>query len=60
MASDGKRGYYALLPIGGFICYRKQTLMVRAIWGGGVVCKDAQGERVIIEGLTALNFIKRV
>ena len=54
------KGYFALLPIGGFISYRKQTLMVRAIWGGGVVCKDAQGEVVTIEGPTALNFIKRV
>jgi len=59
MSNDGKRGYHALLPIGGFVCYRKQTLMVRAIWGGGVVCKDARGEVVIIEGPTALNFIKR-
>ena len=54
------KGYFQLLPIGGFISYRKQTLMVRAIWGGGVVCKDAKGEVVCIEGDTALKFIKQI
>ena len=54
------KGYFELLPIGGFISYRKQTLMVRAIWGGGVVCKDPAGEVVCIEGATALNFIEKI
>lgn len=57
---DELKSYFDLLPVDSFISYKGQTLMVRAVWGGGVVCKNSEGEREIIEGPGALTLIKKI
>jgi hypothetical protein len=49
-------GYFKIGTIGDKICYNGETLTIRALWSGGVVCDN----QIIIEGEEALKCIKKL